>query len=272
MLTPPPSAASAQPSDPSQDPAPAASPTYTARLLGLVRKLIDFGTEIAAAVQHRPTAKDRAPLALRFGTQNIALMLASIARGLRLAAILEERLGGPPARRNPAQATARALSRPRARTTPRAPRPAPPAQENVRAGLPSTRKIAAWARRYPLETVLIHVRSYLGLTPDHPLWQEVNDILVEHHADLMRKQDIRNQAQAVATGNPSQEAKGHPNGHASPRDPDARTRNQYRASLVRSTTCLSPDTPLVPFPLSRQPAQHPVSGATSGAGPPQKAA
>ncbi len=269
MPAPPPSAAPAQSPGPHQDPA-SASPTYTVRLLGLVRKLIGFGTGIAAAVQQRTADQDRIPLALRFGTKSIALMLACIARGLRLAAVLEERLGGPPARLNPAHATARALS-PR---PPHASRPAPPPPDDVRARLPSSRKIAAWYRHYPIETVLIHLRSHLGLTPEDPLWQEVNDILIEHHADRMRKaQEIRKQEQTAAAATPSQKPESRGTGHTSTRGSDTQTKNRYRAYLMRSTMCPPPDTPLVPSGLPRQPAPHHlVSAATSGAGPPRKAA
>ncbi len=245
MPAPPHTAAPAQRPDPPQDPAPAASPTYTARLLGLVRKLIDFGHEIAAAVQQHPTGEDHVPLALRFGTKSIALMLASIARGLRLAAVLEERLGGPPARLNPAQATARALSRRR----PRAPRDASPTQDNGRARLPTSRKIAAWYREYPVETVLMHLRSALGLTPDDPLWEEVNDLLIEHHADRMRQaQEIRKQDQATAAPR-SQESESRGR-NASARGSDTQTQNQYRASLMRSTSRLLPDMPPMPPPVT----------------------
>ena len=102
--------------------------------------------------------------------------------------------------------------------------------------------------------------------PDDPLWQQVNDILIEHHADRMRKA----QDQAAAAATRSQETEGRGSNHISARGPDTQTRNQYRAFLMRSTSCLPPN---MPSPLPRQPApQHLVSAATSGAGPPRKAA
>ena len=269
MPAPPHTAATAQPPDPPRDSAPVASTTYAARLLGLVRKLIDFGHEIAAAVQQRPTGDDLAPIARRFGTKSIALMLASIAQGLRFAAVLEERLGGPPARLNPAHATARALSAHRRR----APRPTSPTQPNERARLPSSRKIAAWCLRYPVETVLIHLRSYLGVTPDEPLWQEVTDLLIDHHNDRMRKaQEFLKQEQTAAARTRSQETENR-GSDASVPALDAQTKSLYRAYLMRSTSCLPPDVPLIPSLPPRQPAPHHlVSAATSGAGPPRKAA
>ncbi len=226
----------AQPPNPFQDRA-AVTPTYTARLLGLVRKLIGFGHEIAAAVQQRPTGDALFPIAFRFGTKSIALMLASIARGLRLAAELEERLGGQPARLNPARATARALSPSRARNMPRAPRAAPPSQGSVPTGLPTSKEIAAWFRESPVETVLLHICSRLGLTRSDPLWQELDDLLIERFAGVIQRvEEILKRERTVP------------------------------AKSLPLDRPLTPPTPL------RQPERHLVSAATSGADPPLQAA
>ena len=222
----------AQPPDPHPDRA-AVTPTYTTRLLGFVRKLIGFGHEIAAAVQQRPTGDALFPIAFRFGTKSIALMLASIARGLRLAAELEERLGGQPARLNPARATARALSPCR----PRAPRAAPPSQGSVPTGLPTSKEIAAWFRESPVETVLLHICSRLGLTRSDPLWRELDDLLIERFAGVIQKvEEILKRERTVPAKS------------------------------------LPPDRPLTPPTPLRQPARHVVSAATSGADPPLQAA
>ena len=74
-------------------PDPAASgedrPSRFAHLLGLVRKLIDYGKELATTLQHRATNVDLAAVTLPFGTRDIALILARITRGLLLADALE---------------------------------------------------------------------------------------------------------------------------------------------------------------------------------------
>src|SRR5208283_4118585 len=80
--------------DPHQD-RPAATndgPRGTGFLLGLVRKLIDYGKQLAAALQ-QPAPAANLPAAPRFaGPIDIGLLLARIASGLHRAAALEARL------------------------------------------------------------------------------------------------------------------------------------------------------------------------------------
>ena len=242
LLLPPVTAAAntaepAHPSDPPQDRAA----TRATRLLGLLHKLIDFGKEMAAAAQQRPAGDALARLATHFGTKSTALILASIARGLRLAAILEERLGGQPARLNPARAAADAL-RPR---KPRAPHPksaseSPPQDKRTR--LPTSRKIVAWARQYPIETVLLHLCRDLGLTLSDPLWQEVDDILIECCDDLIQK--VQNVGKRTI---PTETKKERP-------DRDAKS--------------LPPPNPLMQAAPLWKPAPHMVPIATTATGPP----
>lgn len=165
---------------------------------------------------------------MRFGTRSIPLILAGIVRGLRLAAELEEKLGGSPAGQSPARTAAAALALRR----PRAPRPkSPPRAKLPATPHPTAKQIAAWVRQYPVETVLFHIRSELGLVPSDPLWQEVEEILIERCGELIpKKQD---------TGE--------------------------RAAPVRS---LPPRNPLMPPAPLWQLAPHLVSVATIATGPP----
>ena len=72
-----------------------------ARLLGIVRKLIDHGKQIAAAVRQRSLTNDPAPAGCRFGTSDIALILSRITLGLHRADALEARLLRSAARPDP---------------------------------------------------------------------------------------------------------------------------------------------------------------------------
>jgi len=64
----------------------------TGRLLGLLRKLIDYGLELACSLQQNPAVATLVTVALHFGTRDIARILARITRGLQLAGELEAKL------------------------------------------------------------------------------------------------------------------------------------------------------------------------------------
>src|SRR4051812_30757137 len=68
------------------------------RVLGLLRKLIVHGQDLARTVQGRAAAATLFTVAVHFGTSDMALILARITRGLRLAAALEARLVRRPVR------------------------------------------------------------------------------------------------------------------------------------------------------------------------------
>jgi len=134
-------ATAALPNRPDPVPDPAAGSmreqSRTGRLLGLLRKLIEYGLELACALQQSPAAATLLTVALYFGTRDIALILARITRGLELAGALEAKLVRRPlpevivqdffacrltARRAPADRRRRAPSFP----TCRQPRTSPP--------------------------------------------------------------------------------------------------------------------------------------------------
>src|SRR3984957_6935231 len=94
------------PPDPLLDPAAASAPApnRTGRLLGLVRKLIDYGKDLAHTLQQRTGATTLFTIARHFGTSDIALILARITRGLLLANALEARLVCRPVRQDAAPA------------------------------------------------------------------------------------------------------------------------------------------------------------------------
>jgi hypothetical protein len=77
---------------PAPNPAPASHQGRFARALNLVRKLIDFGKELAETVLQRTQKIDFAARACNFGTNDLALIVARITQGLLRARALEERL------------------------------------------------------------------------------------------------------------------------------------------------------------------------------------
>src|SRR5271166_533269 len=152
-------------------------PSRFRRVLDVVRKLIDYGKELATTLQRR-AATDLAAVTLPFGTSDIGLILARIARGLLLANALEARVVALPAR----APTQRA---------PRAPRSAaarpPEAADHPRlALLPTPEQIAAEVRRRPIGAVIADICRDLGIMPSHPLWQELSLAIIWHGGSFPR--------------------------------------------------------------------------------------
>jgi hypothetical protein len=173
-------------------PAPAAPgghrPSRFKRVLNVVRKLIDFGKELATAFQrHATTAIDPATVTRPFGTSDIGLILARITRGLLLANALEAKIvalaARPPAPPRPARATAQ--------RAPRAPRAAPAASPAREADprlalLPTPEQIAAEVRRRPIGAVIADICRDLGILPTHPLWHELSLAIIWHGGSFNR--------------------------------------------------------------------------------------
>jgi hypothetical protein len=166
--------------------AAASTPTHTTepsrsgRLLSLVRKLIDYGRELAATIRRR-TATDPIFAVCRFGTTDLALILARIARGLHHANALEARVLRRAAHLDAGPAPARARSASAART-PAAP---PAAEADPRLTLmPTPAQIAAAVRRRRIGAVIGDICRDLGITPSHPLWRDVQRAMIEHGGSL----------------------------------------------------------------------------------------
>ncbi len=153
-------------------------PSRAGRLLGLVRKLIEYGKELAATIRQRAVAD---PIVTRtcFGTTDIALILARIARGLHRATELEARVLRCAARLDAGPAPAKPRSEPR--SEPKAPaarstQPAAPALTS----LPTPEQIAAEVRRRPIGAVLADICRDLGILPSHPLWRELQIAIIRY--------------------------------------------------------------------------------------------
>jgi hypothetical protein len=180
---------SAAATTPTDQPEPAATdqPSRSGRLLDLVRKLIDYGKQLAASLQQRALPSDLASTTRSFGTSDIALILARITRGLHRAIALETSLERGAARLDVAP-------RPLAARAPRQKRAAQPAAEPPPLGadeadaslvrFPTPARIAAEIRRRPAGAVIADICRDLGITPNHPLWRELSELIVRHGGNL----------------------------------------------------------------------------------------
>jgi hypothetical protein len=168
-------------------------PTRCGRLLGLLHKLIDHGKELAGTIRRRAIT-DPTFVQCSFGTPDLALILARISRGLHRAAALEARITRNAARLDAAPKPARVSS----------PRPAPasrqaaPRTDEIDPGLarlPTPEQIAAEVRRRPIGTVVADICRDLGILPSHPLWRELQYVLIAHNGGYARLvSDIINRA------------------------------------------------------------------------------
>jgi hypothetical protein len=156
-------------------PDPPTQPSRSARLVHLVRKLIDYSKELATTIRRRAFT-DPGPVISCFGTADVALILARISRGLHRANALEARLLRNADRLDAAPRGAASPGRPRA------PRPATaPAADGANARLihlPTPEQIAAKVRRQPIGAVIADICRDLGIMPSHPLWRELQIAII----------------------------------------------------------------------------------------------
>jgi hypothetical protein len=167
-------------------------PAAIGRVLIVVRKLIDYGKQLADTLQQRATAPDFARFASRFGTADIAAILACITNGLLRAAALEARLcqraergqdlTSPPMRfpaiRGPrvARQVAPPSTQPEHHTTDETLDP-----RLVR--LPTADEIAAEVRTRPVGAVIADICRDLGIAPgelDRAFWEELNLAIISY--------------------------------------------------------------------------------------------
>ncbi len=164
--------------DPHQDWAGDASPRSTSRLLILLRKLVEYGRNLAVTLQQRTPAADLDDISSNFGTSDIARILACITRGLLRAAALGTRLASRP--EIPPPAAPAKLSTTSRRAPPAEPSADPtaaPADPRI-ARLPTPADIAAQVRSRPIGTVIADICRDLGIRPSNPLWQEIALLII----------------------------------------------------------------------------------------------
>jgi hypothetical protein len=176
------------------DQAPGGAPTHSpaCRVRDLLRKLIAYGQDLARTLQQRAAAATLATVALHFGTRDVALILARIARGLQLANALEAKLIRRPLRPD-AEPDAEADAEPDA--DPDLVRaPADCAKRTARRAvrrpslpdMPTAEEIAAALRHRPVGAVIADICRDLGIVPAHPLWQEVMMVVSEHGGSFVK--------------------------------------------------------------------------------------
>ena len=165
--------------------AAAVMPTRIGRVLGVLRRLIDYGKQLATAVQQRAAAPGFTLFARPFGTADVPVILARITAGLRRAAALEARLCERAARGRdltptPARMPASHQPRPPRQVAPPDSQPATPA-ETPR--LPTEQEIAAEVRRRPVGAVIVDICRDLGIAPgdcDRAFWDELRHAIIAY--------------------------------------------------------------------------------------------
>ena len=168
--------------DPTPDPATDHAPaeTRTGRLLSLLRKLIDYGLELACSLQQTPAVATLLVVARHFGTRDITLILSRITRGLQLAGELEAKLVRRPLPETVAQDFFRM-------PVDRAPSTRRPAAPRVKLpDMPTAEEIAAAVHDRPAGEVIADICRDLGIVPSHPLWNEIWMVVTEFGGNVMR--------------------------------------------------------------------------------------
>jgi hypothetical protein len=172
-------------------PADLPPPSRSGRLLSLVRRLVDYGKQLAATFRDRPAPNDPRHLVRLYGTSDITLILARIAQGLLRARYLEEKIASIAARLDaePPPTPIRSSRAPRA-AQPRAPKrqskPRPADTASLLAKLPTPDQIAAKVRRQKIGAVLADICRDLGIPPSHELWDELYRVIKEYGGNSSR--------------------------------------------------------------------------------------
>jgi len=169
-----------------------AMPAALGRILSLVRKLIDYGRQLATTVQQRAGAPGFARFDKPFGTADLAVILARITGGLRRAAALEAALCRRAARGrdltpSPIRLPALRGPRPARQAAPPDAPPADPAEDPRLARLPTEEEIAAEVRRRPIGAIIVDICGDLGIQPGHldrAFWDEINHAIRTYGGNL----------------------------------------------------------------------------------------
>lgn len=188
-----------------QTAAPSAAPAQQGQgsrprghLLGLVRRILDYGRDLVASLQQQntPTASPR--VAWDFGTIDLSVIISRILLGLRIAEALEARL----LRRTPPQEKPKVIrARPLAKPRPARPKPAEQPDDDLT--LPSAEAIAARIKGRPAGAVIVEICRELGINATHPLWLEIQDAIYVYQGSMARMMTAWMRAAAYGLGNGS---------------------------------------------------------------------
>jgi hypothetical protein len=181
------------------------TPSRIGRVLGVLRRLIDYGRHLASVVQQRAATPGFSLFARPFGTADLAVILARITAGLHRAATLESTLCQRAARSRDLTPASVRLPAPR---QPRPSRQVPPpdhqpadpavaprlAEDPRLARLPTEQEIAAEVRRRPVGAVIVDICRDLGIRPgdcDRPFWDELCHAVIAYGGSLAHFLDRR---------------------------------------------------------------------------------
>ena len=164
--------------------AAAEQPNRCAPLLSLVRKLIDYGRQLAASLQQHARPADLAAATRAFATTDIALILARITQGLLHATALEALLQRGTARLDGPAMRVTLPPAPRLPRSAQPPTPPPDEPDPRLLRLPTAEQIAAEVSRRPAGAVIVDICRDLGILPSHPLWLELSPLIVRHGGNL----------------------------------------------------------------------------------------
>lgn len=177
-----------------KDPAP--RDPERGRLLGLVRKLIDYGCELVATLRNHGSETPPLRIARHFGAVSVALIITRITRGLMIAAALEARLRRP----TPRVVARTPSAEPRAKRAPNRPRIDEEAE--LHGDLPSAREIAARIRKCKTGAVIVEICRDLGIDTLHPLWRDIRDAIMFHGGRMANMMKIWMRRSARSVGLP----------------------------------------------------------------------
>ena len=160
-------------------------PYRTLHLVGLIRTVIEYGRHLIITARQCTNPADFLTFAAPFGTTSMKLLLARIGCAISRAVHLQQKLqyeaglhsSYRPAPARPAPKDRAPRARPAAATARSHTARTEPARDPDLAHLPTVAQIAAEIRRLPLEQVIATICRDLGITPDHELWQQLNQAL-----------------------------------------------------------------------------------------------
>jgi hypothetical protein len=171
----------------------AGAPSRITQLIGLVFRLVGFGKQLTETVQQRATSPGFALVAQPFGTLDIRLILARIARGVMRAMALEALLRRRAARGQDIRVLpVRAPHQPRGALPAAQPAARPASRQRGSddldlANLPTPEQISAEVRRRPIGAVIADICADFGIMPgaDNGFGQELSLAVILYGGNLL---------------------------------------------------------------------------------------
>lgn len=196
---------------PGATPVEADTPTRAGRVLTLLRKLIDYGKDLAASLRQRTETTDLAPIIRAFSTRDIARILDRITCGLLRAQALRHKVVQNTARLDADPQPTRPTAAPRDPGAHRQPRDQQLGSDHAPLILPTPQQIAEKVRHQSIGAAIADICRDLGILPNHPLWRELQELIMEHGGNYARLViETLNRPWRVLTDNPPTAAPTNP--------------------------------------------------------------